>query len=105
MRTLLILFSLLLLSACASQPAAVALDCPEDQTAQIDAACLSVTAPAAESWSEEDLEADEIYQTAVKMKREGELFALAEDTELEDLMRSLRKKEAFIDRKAKILGY
>lgn len=107
LKSALVLTAALLLAACASQTAAPAADL-ERQAAEIDSLCLrSAGAPADRGtrFTREDALADELYATALPLPDEGELFALAEDQEAEDRLRSLRAKEAVIDRRARFLGY
>ncbi len=72
---------------------------------EIDQECLK-SAPKPADTFDIDLDSDdEIYVSAVPAPAEGEIFALAVENDVEDTLRSLRKKEAFIDKRARFLGY
>ena len=103
MRSLLSLTVVLLLAGCASESPNITAYSLEEQAAAIDNVCL-VEAAAKEEMTA-DYEDGEIFITATAAPEEGEQFALSLGNEIEDTLRSLRKKEAFIDRKARFLGY
>ena len=103
MRFLLSLTALLLLAGCASESPEVIAYSLEEQAMVIDDICLVETPAKEETIS--DYEDEEIFVTATAAPEEGEQFALSLGNEIEDTLRSLRKKEAFIDRKARFLGY
>ena len=93
----------MLLAGCASESPEVIAYSLEEQAMVIDDVCLVETAAKEETIS--DYEDEEIFVTATAAPEEGEQFALSLGNEIEDTLRSLRKKEAFIDRKARFLGY
>ena len=103
MRFLLSLTALMLLAGCASESPEVIAYSLEEQAMVIDDVCLVETAAKEETIS--DYEDEEIFVTATAAQEEGEQFALSLGNAIEDTLRSLRKKEAFIDRKARFLGY
>ncbi|MBP5627043.1 hypothetical protein J6X96_02610 [bacterium] len=102
MRFLLSLTALLLLAGCASESPDVIAYSLEEQAMVIDDVCLVETKAKEETTDYED---EEVFVTATAAPEEGEQFALSLGNEIEDTLRSLRKKEAFIDRKARFLGY
>ncbi len=103
MRFLLSLTALLLLAGCASEFPEVIAYSLEEQAMVIDDVCLVETTVKEEEV--QNYEDEEIFVTATAAPEEGEQFALSLGNEIEDTLRSLRKKEAFIDRKARFLGY
>lgn len=102
MRFLLSLTALLLLAGCASESPDIIAYSLEEQAMVIDDVCLVETKAKEEPIDYED---EEVFVTATAAPEEGEQFALSVGNEIEDTLRSLRKKEAFIDRKARFLGY
>ena len=103
MRSLLSLTAIIILSGCASESPEIIAYSLEEQAMVIDDVCLVETK--AEEETVADYEDEEIFITATAAPEEGEQFALSIGNEIEDTLRSLRKKEAFIDRKARFLGY
>ena len=103
MRFLLSLTALMLLAGCASESPEIIAYSLEEQAMVIDDVCLVETTAKEETIS--DYGDEEIYVTATAAPEEGEIFALSLGNEIEDTLRSLRKKEELIDRKARFLGY
>ena len=101
MRFLLLPIALLLFGCAAAEQSKPTYSLDE-QAMVIDDVCLAVSEPKEEEFEMGD---DEVYVTATKAPKEGEIFALSVGNEIEDTLRSLRKKEEFIDRKARFLGY
>ena len=102
MRFLILPLSLLLFGCAAAEQSKPTYSL-EEQAMVIDDVCLVETK--AEEETVADYEDEEIFITATAAPEEGEQFALSIGNEIEDTLRSLRKKEAFIDRKARFLGY
>jgi hypothetical protein len=102
----LLLTALLVLAGCASEkPRAYSESALHLDAVAIDQECLNAS-PKADFTFDADPEGDdEVYVSAVPAPREGEIFALALENDIEDTLRSLRKKEAFIDKRARFLGY
>lgn len=102
----LLITALILLAGCASEAPRTAYNSSLHLDAvEIDQEALK-SAPQNEFSFPEDQEfEDEVYVSAVPAPREGEIFALAVENDIEDTLRSLRKKEAFIDKRARFLGY
>lgn len=100
MRFLLLPIALLLFGCAAAEQSKPTYSLDE-QAMVIDDVCLTVSEPKEEM----EFGDEEVYVTATEAPEEGEIFALSLGNEIEDTLRSLRKKEEFIDRKARFLGY
>ncbi|MBR5623548.1 hypothetical protein IKW72_00875 [bacterium] len=100
------IIALILLAGCASEAPRTAYDAALHLDAvEIDQECLNAAPQPGQVFDEGMDGDDEVYVSAVPAPREGEIFALALENDIEDTLRSLRKKEAFIDKRARFLGY
>ena len=89
MRYLSIVALLLLFGCAAEKPQTASRSALYLDACEIDQECLNASPKAKFSFDEELDSDDEVYVSAVPAPREGEIFALALENDIEDTLRSL----------------